>query len=125
VPWRKGEKRCQAPWGTPRLTWDPVGRLVDVVKTDGGDVTHLQHVYDASNSRVIRLDLETTEVIEQATLYISGGYEIRNAGIVDLPGDPSDRTYTGGEETKFVFDGPNRLARIADLIGVRVLADGE
>lgn len=96
---------------TLAMTWDAVGRLVDVVKTDvaglGAEDAHLQHIYDASNSRIIRLDHETSEGDARATLYVSGGYEIRNATI-------ATGGYIGGEETKFVFDGPNRLARVVE-----------
>jgi RHS repeat-associated protein len=92
------------------MTWDAVGRLAEVVKLDETEspIAHIRNIYDASNARVIRLDLLTTEDEDQATLYISAGYEIRDAAL------QTDGTYLGGEETKYVFAGADRIARVVE-----------
>jgi RHS repeat-associated protein len=97
------------------LSWDSLGRLAQVEKSalDGGDDTVIRNIYDAAGGRAVRLDHSTTEGVEQATLYVSAGYEIRGASI------EVDGTYFGGEETKFVFAGDQRLARVVER-----LADG-
>jgi RHS repeat-associated protein len=96
-----------------QLTWDAVGRLARVEKIGAEAATDIRHVYDATDRRVLRLDHESTEGNERATLYISQGYEIRDAAL-DVDG-----SYYGGEETKHIFVGEERIARVVER-----LADG-
>jgi RHS repeat-associated protein len=93
-----------------QLAWDAVGRLARVEKFGGEGDADIRHVYDATDTRVIRLDHESTEGAEQATLYVSKGYEIRDASL-DLDG-----SYYGGEETKFVYAGDQRVARVVERV---------
>jgi RHS repeat-associated protein len=93
-----------------QLTWDAMGRLSRVEKFGGEGDADIRHVYDATDSRVIRLDHESTEGAEQATLYVSPGYEIRDATL-DVDG-----AYFGGEETKFVYAGDQRIARVVERV---------
>ncbi|MFZ5785277.1 MAG: RHS repeat-associated core domain-containing protein, partial [Acidobacteriota bacterium] len=107
-----------APPGHPEwslsLDWDEVGRLERVTRIpeglpgDPGPDADLRHVYDASDTRVIRQDLLSAEGSNEATLYISPGYEIRDAAIT------ASGAYDGGEETRFVWAGSERIARVVD-----------
>jgi RHS repeat-associated protein len=92
------------------LDWDDVGRLsrVEKVTHDSAGDAVIRNVYDASDTRVIRLDEVSTEGSGQATLYISAGYEVRDATV------QTDGTYLGGEETKYVFAGDQRVARVVE-----------
>jgi RHS repeat-associated protein len=92
------------------LRWDAAGRLARVEKVGEDGDADIRHVYDATDARIIRLDYESTEGSEQATLYVTREYEIRDASL-DLDG-----TYFGGEETKYVFAGDQRIARVVERI---------
>jgi RHS repeat-associated protein len=87
-----------------------VGRLsrVEKVTRDSSGDAVIRNVYDSSDTRVIRLDEVSTEGSGQATLYISAGYEVRDATV------QADGTYSGGEETKYVFAGDQRVARVVE-----------
>jgi RHS repeat-associated protein len=93
-----------------RLTWEAAGRLARVEQLGDEGIADIRHVYDATGTRVIRLDHESTEGSEQATLYVSRGFEVRDASL-DLDG-----SYFGGEETKHVFAGDERIARVVERV---------
>jgi RHS repeat-associated protein len=93
-----------------QFLWDAVGRLSRVEKLGAEGVTDIRHVYDATDTRVVRLDHESTEGSEQATLYVSPSFEIRDAAI-DVDG-----SYFGGEETKYILTGEQRIARVVEQV---------
>jgi RHS repeat-associated protein len=93
-----------------QLLWDAAGRLSRVEKLGDEGVTDIRHVYDATGTRALRLDHESTEGSEQATLFLSPAYEIRDATV------DTDGSYYGGEETKYVFAGDQRIARVVEQV---------